>query len=141
MVRRTARAPSRCPAMRGNRRAAAHRPLPSMMMATGTGGGPSAPGWSRPAAVGWVVVDIRVRSDLADVLFLIREAVVDLFYVLVGEFLHLVGPGLGEILANFVLFLVSLDLLHAVAAYRAHRNFRALGVFVRHLGQLIAPFG
>src|SRR5580698_6703441 len=121
--------------MRGNKRAAAHRPLPSMIMATCTGGGSAAPGWSRLAAMGWVVVDIRVRSDLADVLFLIHEAVVDLFYVLVGEFLHFVRPGLGKILANFVLFFVSLDLFHAVAAYRTHRDFRAFSIFMGHFGQ------
>src|ERR1700742_4823355 len=101
MVRRTARAPSRCPAMRGNRRAAAHRPLPSMMMATCAGGGPEAPGWRCLAVMGWVAVDIksvrgwpfrRGSSDLADVLFLFREGVVDLFYVLICEFLHLVRP-------------------------------------------------
>src|SRR5271166_641089 len=56
--RRTARAPSRCPATRGRPRDLAQRPLPSMMMATWAGRTPTDPAtalaggfWETPAGI------------------------------------------------------------------------------------------
>ena len=50
-------------------------------------------------------------------------------------------PVLCDVLADLVLLLVRLDLLHAVAPDRAHRDLGALGVFVRRLHQFGAPLG
>ncbi len=56
--------------------------------------------------------------------------------VLIGQLLHLGLPVLRHVLADLVLLLVGLDLLHAVAPHRTHRDPRALGVFMRRLRQL-----
>src|ERR1700720_1849078 len=90
MARRTARAPSRWPAMRGSRLDAAQRPLPSMMMATCVGNASDGPG-TRGLGATLVATDIaRIRpSDLTDVLFLLRQRHVHLLDVCVSELLHL----------------------------------------------------
>src|SRR4051812_3478337 len=62
------------------------------------------------------ILCLNLCLDLPDILFLIRERFVHLFNELVGQFLYDIGPVLREILANLVLLLVALDLLHAVAA-------------------------
>src|SRR5689334_16791267 len=90
-VRRTASAPRRCPAIRGRPRALAHRPLPSMMMATWAGGGGEEAMFS-------------IDSDLEDFLILLSEQPVDLLD-------HLVGQGLNVLVELAVLVLRDLVIL------------------------------
>src|SRR5262249_10068826 len=90
-VRRSASTPRRCPSPRGSPRAAAQRPLPSMMMATCRGTA-ILPSWA-----------VRSRSFLVirtpashreDFLFLRGQHLVDLGDHLVGRLLHLIGLAL-----------------------------------------------
>src|SRR6185503_11993997 len=80
IVRRTASAPRLCPAVRGRPRCRAHRPLPSMMMATCRGCCP--PAVSPAASVTWFDSGLAepgcCTSDLQDLFFLGGQALVDL---------------------------------------------------------------
>src|SRR5215831_5194713 len=105
-VRRNASTPRRCPSPRGNPRAAAQRPLPSMMMAT----------WCGTAMVSSVAVCsasflvMRTRSShREDLPFLVRQHLVDLGNGLVGRLLHLLGRALAVVLADLVLLLEFLE--------------------------------
>src|SRR5258708_26510040 len=82
-VRRTALAPWRWPSARGRPRARAHRPLPSMMMATCTGG-------SRDSGSEESTARAPSRFlDLHDLLFFGGLRFVDLFYLVFGPALNL----------------------------------------------------
>src|ERR1700687_355828 len=126
-VRRSASAPRRCPAMRGNPRAFAQRPLPSMMTATWAGGGS---GGGATCSMG---------LDLKDLLVLLGEQPVDLLDRLVGQRLDVLVQLAVLVLAELVLLFLLLQQVHAVAPHAAHRDPRLLGVFGGDLGQLAAP--
>src|SRR5919108_3335146 len=121
-VRRSARVPSRCPASTGRPRPLAHRPFPSMMIATdrGTSDGSSA-GRPRPKRS-----RIRRRSvsaghsDFGDLGFLAFEQLVDLAGVLVRQLLNaLLGPPL-LVLADIAFCLQLLQMPIDVAPHVAH---------------------
>ena len=112
-TRRSASTPRRCPSARGRPRAAAQRPLPSMMMAT----------WRR--TVGSILrfrrgrtrrSDIgRIASNREDFLFLGRQQLVDLRDHAVGRLLHVVGVTLLIVLGDLVILLELLQDVEAVA--------------------------
>ena len=88
-VRRSASTPRRWPSTRGRPRAAAQRPLPSMMMATCRGASkPSLPDRQRLGLRCLSIV--RRRSNGHDLLFLGGKKLVDFGDGRVGRFLHLV---------------------------------------------------
>src|SRR5262252_5435817 len=78
-------------------------------------------------------------SDRLDLFFLVREHLVDLLDVAVGQLLHLVGLMAMLVLRDLVILLGLLQCFHAVAADVADRNAALLGVLVRKLGELDAP--
>src|SRR3984893_9084368 len=126
-VRRSASTPRRCPSPRGSPRAAAQRPLPSMMMATWRG---TAMSPISPARSGSFLVIGPRTSHGEDFLFLRRQQLVDVGDCLVGHLLHLLGRPLAVVLADLVLLFHLLEHIEAVAAHVPHRYPRRLGVFV-----------
>src|SRR5215468_283326 len=78
-------------------------------------------------------------SDRLDLFFLVREHLVDLLDVAVGQLLHLVGLVAMLVLRDLVILLGLLQSFHAVATDVADRNTALLGVFVGKLGELDAP--
>src|ERR1700688_949953 len=133
-VRRTASAPRLWPAIRGRPRDLAQRPLPSMMMATWVGGlGVS--GLAASAFAG----NTSIGSDLKDLLFVLRQGIVDLLDVLVRRLLHLFAAPAMVVLGDLAVLLHLLQRLHPVAPDVAHRYPPLLGIFVSELGQLLAP--
>src|SRR3954447_4520904 len=134
-VRRTASTPRRWPSNRGRPRACAHRPLPSMMMATWRGALRSGCRFSFSD----MSVEPRRRLNLHDFLFLAGEQQVDLLDRLVGRLLHFGFVALAVVLAQRVLLQQSLQHVEAIAAHMAHSDARVLGVFMRHLHHLLAP--
>src|SRR5690349_13105802 len=87
-TRRNASTPRRWPSARGSPRAAAQRPLPSMMMATCAG----ASDRSGPSVTGAAAFDIGSTSlNRENFFFLGRQQLVDLGDRAVGRLLHLVG--------------------------------------------------
>src|SRR5882762_4552096 len=139
-TRRKASTPRRWPSARGRPRAAAQRPFPSMMIATCKG--PSVR--SGPSVAG-AAFDIHQSLDLAtpdlngeDFLFLGREQLIDLRNRPVGCLLHIIGQPFLIVLGNLVVFLKFLDGIEAIAADVPDRDFRCLGVFMRHLHQFLA---
>src|SRR5215472_9934797 len=152
-ARRTASTPRRWPSTRGSPRWAAQRPLPSMMMATWRGtpkpslnfGAASVSGMSPCLALSSL---IRARSlafvgarrlHRHDLFFFLRERLIDLADRLVGRLLYLGGVPLLVVLAHLMLFLELLEQVDAVAPDVANRHLGGLGVFVRHLDELLAP--
>src|SRR5512145_3499477 len=116
---RTARTPIRCPSTRGSPRSFAHRPLPSMMMATCRG----KEGVSRPKLViGMGAEAEAARSDLQDLLFLRLEDLVDLLHVGVRLLLDPFLPALHDVLGDLLLLLPVLELLDRLPADVAHRD-------------------
>src|SRR6185312_8067593 len=83
----------------------------------------------------------RSTSDGLDFLFLVRERVVDLLDVAVGQLLHLVRLLAMLVLRDLVVLLGLLERFHAVAADVAHGDAALLGVLVRELGELVAAIG
>src|ERR1700752_2909014 len=106
--------------VRGNPRAFAQRPLPSMMMATWRGTAP--PSDASPiltaVEIGWFT------SDLHDLFFFGGESVVDLLHVLVGELLHLVMQPAMLVLGDLAVFFLLLQRFHPVAPDVAHGDPR-----------------
>src|SRR5579885_2933840 len=127
-VRRTASAPRLCPAIRGRPRHFAQRPLPSMMIATWTGG--FAPGVAGRASMG---------SDLQDLLLLLGQRLVDLLDVLVRQPLHLLIVATMLVLGDLAVLLHLLQRFHAVPPHVANGDPALLRVFVRELRELLAP--
>src|SRR5439155_26388104 len=87
-VRRSASTPRRCPSPRGSPRAAAQRPLPSMMMATCRG----TAAWPIRSVRNGSLLDILPQtSHREDLLFFRRKHPVDFCNRLVSGLLHLLG--------------------------------------------------
>src|SRR3546814_3810177 len=97
MHRLTPRAPARWPIIRGRRRRAAHRPLPSMMTTRWRGR----------------VIEKSYRHQF---LFLGLDHLVDVLDALVGELLDFVAAAALVVLRDLLLLEQVLDLAHGVAA-------------------------
>src|SRR5690606_12544039 len=149
MHRLTARAPARWPIIRGRRRCAAHRPLPSMMTARWRGRVMERPGmgnreWGtgeagtrharrrtgRPRAFALPIPDSRLpipgSSYGHQFLFLGLNHLVDVLDALVGELLDLVAAAALVVLGDLLLLEQILDLLDRVAADIADRDLGVL---------------
>src|SRR6478736_1588501 len=125
-TRRSASTPRRCPSARGRPRAAAQRPLPSMMMATWAG----ASDLSGPPVTGAGAFGIDFSLDRQDFFFLGRQQLVDLGDGGVSRLLHVAGQALLVILRHLVILFELLDHIEPVAPDMAHRHLRRLGIFV-----------
>src|ERR1051326_4811701 len=156
-ARRNASTPRRCPSTRGSPRWAAQRPLPSMMMATCRGapnpplgfGAASVSGMSSclasrlvvstPASASLIDQEFAATaSDRHDLFFFAGERLIDLADHRVGRLLHLARMTLLVVLADLVLFFQLLEQIEPVAPHMPHRHLGGLGIFVRHLDQLLA---
>ena len=69
---------------------------------------------------------------------LVVARLVDLLDRVVGQLLHFVLEALALVLADLVLLLVGLEVIHPVAADVADRDPRLLGILADELGQLLA---
>src|SRR5262249_39544284 len=104
-VRRNASTPRRCPSARGKPRAAAQRPLPSMMMATwrGTAKSPIC------TLVSASALDIQHPSHREDLLLFCGQHPIELRDRLVGRLLDLLGRALAIVLADLVILFQLLE--------------------------------
>src|SRR5262245_51568290 len=142
-VRRSASTPRRWPSLRGSPRAAAQRPLPSMMMATCRG----ASNGAGEAINGTSGIDMAVREscdgpcvlDGHDFFFFGGERMVDFGNGFVGRLLDQVGLVLVIVLADLVVLFELFEDVEAVAPYVPHGHAGVLRVFVRDLDQFPAP--
>src|SRR5262247_1835466 len=132
-VRRSASTPRRCPSLRGKPRAAAQRPLPSMMIATCRGTANSPPISTRVSASAFDIA--ATTSDREDLLFLRGKDPVDVGDHLVGQLLDLLGRALTLVLTDLVILFQLLEHIKPVAPDMADRDFRLLGILVRDLDQ------
>src|ERR1700686_2457041 len=130
-TRRNASTPRRWPSARGKPRAAAQRPLPSIMTATCSG--PSAR--SGPWVAGAAAFDIDQSLNREDFFFLGREQLIDLRNRPVGRLLHIIGQTFLIVLGNLVILLKLLDGVETIAADMPHGDLCRLGIFMRHLHQ------
>src|ERR1700694_5509569 len=135
-TRRNSSTPRRWPSPRGKPRAAAQRPLPSMIMATCKG--PSVR--SGPSVAGAAAFDIDQSLALngEDFLFLGRKQLIDLRDRPVGRLLYIIGQTFLIVLGNLVILLKLLDRIEAVAADMPDRNARRFGIFMRDFDELLA---
>src|SRR5438874_396361 len=125
-TRRMVSIPALCPMTRGSKRSRAQRLLPSMMIATCSGGGNWLTGGS------WAL-------DLHDLGFLAGGHLVDQTDVAVGDLLQLVAPAPGFVGRVLFLLLQRLDASHLLAPDVAIRDVRALGIPRDQSGVLAAP--
>src|ERR1700682_3318494 len=125
-TRRIASMPPLCPRTRGSKRSRAQRLLPSMMIATCSGGGTWLTGGS------WAL-------DLHDLGFLAGGHLVDQTDVAVGDFLQLVAPAPGLVGRDLLLLLECLHAIHLLAPDIADRDVRALGIALDESGVLATP--
>src|SRR5579875_2866718 len=132
-VRRKASTPRRCPSPRGNPRAAAQRPLPSMIMATWRGG-------AYPATREASVSGMGLTSDREDLLFLRPEHLIDLRDHRVRRFRNFGRETVVIVLADLVFLFQPLDDVEAVAAHVTHGHPGILRIFVRDLDEFAATF-
>src|SRR5216110_2942753 len=130
-TRRSSSTPRRWPSARGRPRAAAQRPLPSMMIATCNGPVRSGPSVAGAAAFDIIEIPAPVpksRSRVSvssfhhkalngkDFLFLRRQQLVDLGNHAVGGLLHIIGQALLVVFGYLVVLLELLDGIEPVAA-------------------------
>src|SRR4029079_17078022 len=132
-TRRRASTPRRWPSTRGKPRAAAQRPLPSMMIATCRGTANS--GVRTLSNSGF---DISSSSHREDLLFFCRQHLVDLDNDVVGRLLHLLGRPFALILADLVVLLQLLEYIETVASNMTHRDLGSLRILVSDLDQVLA---
>src|SRR3954453_14507631 len=118
--------PRRWPSTRGRPRAAAQRPLPSMMIATWAGADPSSVGAAKSGTESESkVIATRVSgSNLHDFFFFGRERLVDLLDMLVGGLLDLFRLPIEIVLAHMAVLLELLEKIESVAAKMAHGHPR-----------------
>src|SRR3979490_294405 len=133
-TRRNASTPRRWPSARGKPRAAAQRPLPSMMIATCKGGSAR----SGPLVAGAAAFDIDQSLNREDFFFLGRKQLIDLRNRPVGRLLHIIGQTFLIVLGNLVILLKLLDGIEAVAADMADRDPGRLRGFCRGFLKLLA---
>src|SRR3974390_1249934 len=133
-VRRTASTPRRWPSTRGSPRAAAQRPLPSMMMAT-------CRGTAIADATGILASVIGMcPSDCEDLLFLPRQPMIDFRDAGIRRFLNFGGIAVVIVLADLMILFHLLDRFHRIAAHVPHGDASRFRVFVRDLHQFFAAF-
>src|SRR6202521_2707070 len=137
-VRRSASTPRRCPSLRGSPRAAAQRPLPSMMMATCRGAPKRA-----VREVGALASGMKFRAspcslDGQDFLFLHRERAVDFGNGLIGRLLDLIGIAIMVVLADLVVFFQFLESVEGIPSRVPYRHACGFGVSVRHFDEFLA---
>ena len=138
-VRRNASTPRRWPSPRGKPRAAAQRPLPSMMMATWRGTSKEPPP-GRPMAARRSLLDRAGVAQTVMISFSLAASSLSTSAIVSSvAFCTSLGLTLVVVLADLVLLLQLLEEVEAVAAHVAHRDPRGLGVFVRDLDELLAP--
>src|SRR5229473_7672211 len=114
-TRRMVSMPALCPMTRGNKRSRAQRLLPSMMIATCSGGG----NWLTSGS--WAL-------DLHDLGFLAGGHLVDQTDVAVGDLLQLVAPAPGLVGRDLFLLLERLHPVHLLTPDISDRNVGALGI-------------
>src|SRR5437588_2887918 len=132
-TRRKASTPRRWPSARGKPRAAAQRPLPSMMSATCNGASLRPDASLAGAAMFGINLSLesfpgvrpcRHRSlNGEDFLFLGREQLIDFRNHPVGCLLHIVSKTLVIVFGNLVVLLELLDGVETIAANVANRDF------------------
>src|SRR6266536_1878537 len=123
-VRRSASTPRRCPSPRGRPRAAAQRPLPSMMMATcrGTAKSPiSAVGSGPVFAIALQPHTVRISLSL------------------VANILSTSAIASSVAFSDLVILFEPLEHVKAVAPHVPHGDPRRLGIFVRDFDQVPTP--
>src|SRR3984893_11469414 len=126
-TRRMVSIPALCPMTRGSKRSRAQRLLPSMMIATCSGGG----NWLTSGS--WAL-------DLHDLGFLAGGHLVDQTDVAIRDLLQLVAPAPRLVGRDLLLFLERLHAIHLLAADIANRDVRTLGITFDQSGVLTAPF-
>src|SRR5580692_11699339 len=104
-ILRTTLTLARWPATRGRPRDRAQRPLPSMMIATCCG----------ESAMGVFGVRVLLRSDLHQLLFLVRHGLIDVRDVLVRQFLNVILGAPVIVLRNELFLEHFLQLAHDFA--------------------------
>src|ERR1700686_1677 len=124
-TRRIASIPALCPITRGSSRSRAHRLLPSMMIATCSGGGNWLTRWFG-------------ASDLHDFGFFARRPLIDEGNETIGELLQLLATTVRFVGRNLLLLLEGLDAVHLLATDVAHRHVRALRVAL-HESRVFPP--
>jgi len=83
----------------------------------------------------------KLAADVAeDFLLLGLGERIDLLDRVVGQLLHLMLEALALVLADLVLLLVLLEVVHAVAAHIADCDASLLGILANELGELLAAF-
>src|SRR6266702_2510406 len=134
-VRRNASTPRRCPSTRGKPRAAAQRPLPSMMMATwrGTAKSPIC------TLVSASALDIQHPSHREDLLLFRGQHPIELRDRVVGCLLDLLRRTLAVVLADLMILFQLLEHIYPIAPHMANRDLGGLGIFVRDFDQVLAP--
>src|SRR2546428_3824831 len=125
-TRRIVSMPALCPMTRGSKRSRAQRLLPSMMIATCSGGDNWLTGGS------WA-------SDLHDLGFLAGGHLVDQTDVAVSDLLQLVAPAPGLVGRDLLLLLQRLDAIHLLPPDVANRDVCALGIPLDQSRVLAAP--
>src|SRR6202521_4374511 len=125
-TRRMVSMPALCPMTRGSRRSRAQRLLPSMMIATCSGGGNWLTGGS------WAL-------DLHDLGFLAGGHLVDQTDVAVRDLLQLVAAAPGLVGRDVLLLLERLHAIHLLAPDVANCDVRALGIALDQSRVLAAP--
>src|SRR5882757_1676118 len=133
-TRRSASTPRRWPSARGRPRAAAQRPLPSIMMATCKGASVR----SDPSGAGAAAFDIDRSLNREDFFFLGRKQLIDLRNRPVGGLLHVGGQTFLIVLGDLVILFQFLDGIETVAADVPDCDLRCFRVFVRDFHQLLA---
>src|SRR3979411_1940863 len=118
--------PALCPMTRGSKRSRAQRLLPSMMIATCSGGGSWLNGGS------WAL-------DLHDLGFLAGGHLVDQTDVAVSDLLQLVAPAPGLVGRDLFLLLQRLDAIPLLAPDVPNRDVRALRIAFHQSRVLAAP--
>src|SRR5262245_47913663 len=134
-TRRNASTPRRWPSARGRPRAAAQRPLPSMMMATCAG--PS--DRSGLSVAGAAAFDMKASLDGENFFFLGRQQLIDLRDRPVGRLLHVTGQAFLVVFRHLVILLELLEDVETVAADVPHGDLGGFGIFVRDLDEFLAP--
>src|SRR5580698_5047236 len=133
-TRRNASTPRLWPSARSKPRAAAQRPLPSMMMATCNG----ASDRSVPSVAGAAAFDINRSLNREDFFFLGRQQLIDFRNRSVGRLLHVGGQAFLIVLGNLVVLLEVLHRIEAIAADVPDRDLGGFRVFVRDFDELLA---
>ena len=136
-VRRSASTPRRCPSPRGRPRAAAQRPLPSMMMATCRGTSKSSIGAFGSGSV-FDIPSRRVAQTVMISFSLAASSLSTSAIVSSVAFCTSLGHALVVVLADLVILLELLEHVQAVAAHMADRDLGGFGIFVRDLDQFLA---